>query len=396
MLQPFGKPAMLENSSLQNALLSNLTVVDELQTDSAVWLDRDLTPFTDALTYGDPDANWVLQNLETPLRHPKSSEKSETPLRLLQTLNFGYSVRHVVLHPDGDTIATVGSPASRVVEETNTIQIWNWRTGEQLRLLSGHTAPITAIALSANGQYLVSGSCDRTVKVWNFATGQEVITLHDHLSPVTAVAISADGQTVISAGCNQYESVGGQTRITVRDRALRIWNVKRGKPLHLIPCLTDAPEMIIGKGDLFLKLEQQPEVFSLQTGEQITLQAWLHPVVSNQHQKAIFTTSEVSQSINFKVAESSGVAPSSYRSQVLALSPNGQRFVSGFRRTRLSDKHHNYLAGENVLRIWNPTTGQLLSSVEVGQGLWQDLQFSVDGQLLATSVGQTLQVWQVR
>jgi WD40 repeat protein len=387
---------MLEKSSLQNALVSNLTVVDEVPTDSAVWLDRDLTPFTETLPYGDPDSNRGLPDLEPPLRHPKPSEK--TPLKLLQTLSLGYSVRHVVMHPNGMAIATVGSPASGVAEETNTIQIWNWRTGERLFLLSGHTAPINAIALSADGQYLVSGSRDRTVKVWNFATGQEVITLHDHLSPVTAVAISADGKTVVSAGCNQYEWVGDKVRITVRDRVLRIWNVKRGRPLHLIPCLTDAPEIVMGKDNLFLKVEQQPEIFSLQTGEQILTQEWLPLVVSTQNQKATIFDFAIGESnlIDFAFAESSNVAPSTHQSQVFALSPNGQRFVSGFRRTRLSEKHHNYLAGQNVLRIWNPTTGQLLSSVEVGQGLWQDMQFSGDGQFLVTSLGQTVQVWQIR
>ncbi len=406
---------MLQNSSLQDTLVSELVVADDLRTNSEAWLARDITPLTDSSYYGDPDANWALQPFEPPLRQP-TTERTDTPLRSLSTLNFDYSVRRLVIHPDGETMATVGSlTSSSTIEQTNTIQIWHWRTGQRLFTLSGHTAPILTIALSADGQYLVSGSRDRTVKVWNFLTGQEVITLHDHLSPVTAVAISADGQTVISAGCNQYASFEGNTRIMVRDRVLRIWDVKRGKPLHLVPCVTDVPEIIIGTGDLFMKVEQQPEVLSLQTGEKISTLVWnsnlerFHAIAPNwntvvtamDQQVTIhdFKTGKVKSRIQFDRADANGVAQSTHRSQAFAISPNGQRFVSGFRRTSLHPKHNSYQTTQNVLRIWNAETGEhlgWLDESDVGQGLWQSVQFSVDSQLLVTSVGQTVRIWQNR
>lgn len=67
-----------------------------------------------------------------------------------------------------------------------------------LYTLIGHTSSVTSVALSADGQTLVSGSDDKTTKVWNLSTGQELRTPTGHTSSVTSVALSADGQTLAS------------------------------------------------------------------------------------------------------------------------------------------------------------------------------------------------------
>lgn len=77
------------------------------------------------------------------------------------------------------------SPDSRFVacQEVNfatstyRIKIWDVKTGEEARVLAGHSQSIRSIAFSPNGKILVSGSWDGTIKLWNPTTGEELATL---------------------------------------------------------------------------------------------------------------------------------------------------------------------------------------------------------------------------
>jgi WD40 repeat protein len=46
----------------------------------------------------------------------------------------------------------------------HTIQVWNWRSGECIRTLDGHTDGVVSLNFDSN--VLASGSVDITVKVW--------------------------------------------------------------------------------------------------------------------------------------------------------------------------------------------------------------------------------------
>lgn len=64
--------------------------------------------------------------------------------------------------------------------------------------LMGHKNPISTIAFTNDGKYLVSGSWDKTIKIWNFETSLEVRTLIGHTNFVFAIAVSRDGKFIIS------------------------------------------------------------------------------------------------------------------------------------------------------------------------------------------------------
>jgi WD40 repeat protein len=68
-----------------------------------------------------------------------------------------------------------------------------------LQTLQGHSGWILSIAFSPDGQWLASGSCDRTVKIWSVQDGQCIKTLKAHTNWVWSVAFSPDGQAVASA-----------------------------------------------------------------------------------------------------------------------------------------------------------------------------------------------------
>ena len=75
--------------------------------------------------------------------------------------------------------------------------------GRELRTLTGHSDTVWAVAVSGDGQRVVSASYDGTVKVWDLASGRELRTLTGHSLPVTAVAVTGDGQRAVSASSDR-------------------------------------------------------------------------------------------------------------------------------------------------------------------------------------------------
>ncbi len=99
------------------------------------------------------------------------------------------------------------------------IQLWNARTGQPLRLLRGHSAIITALAMSMRGALLVSGSWDLTVRLWDVTTGQLTRILHGHTNYVMATALSPD-ETLVASGS--------------LDGTVRVWDCDHGSERHCL------------------------------------------------------------------------------------------------------------------------------------------------------------------
>jgi WD40 repeat protein len=70
---------------------------------------------------------------------------------------------------------------------------------QYLRCFNDDKSGVTTIAISPDGQTLVSGSWDKTIKIWHLATGQLMRTLEGHKSPLTCVTLSPNGQTLVSS-----------------------------------------------------------------------------------------------------------------------------------------------------------------------------------------------------
>lgn len=136
----------------------------------------------------------------------------QEPGLLVNSHLMGDVVHAIAFTPDGETVAAGLSD--------RTVRLWNARTGEAIRTLSGHQYAVHAIAISPNGQTLASGSSDLTVKLWNLNTGELQRTLSLGLQPgedtLHTVAFSPDGQSLVSV---------------LQDSSMQLWNVN-GQPIR--------------------------------------------------------------------------------------------------------------------------------------------------------------------
>ena len=78
--------------------------------------------------------------------------------------------------------------------EDNTVNLWDAQTGQLSLSLHGHAHTVMSVALSPDGRVVASGSHDRTIKLWDSSTGGLVHTIKadDDPSWVNSVAFSPD------------------------------------------------------------------------------------------------------------------------------------------------------------------------------------------------------------
>jgi WD40 repeat protein len=117
--------------------------------------------------------------------------------------------------------------------------------------LKGHTHDVNSVALSSDGQLLISGSRDRTIKVWNWETKREVFTLIGHQDAVTSIATM--GNILISVS---------------DDNTLKVWDLSRREEIatwsgeSMLKCCAIAPN-----GKIFVVGETSGRVHFLQFRE---------------------------------------------------------------------------------------------------------------------------------
>ncbi len=122
-------------------------------------------------------------------------ERPERPLLSLAGHRDG--VRALDWSPDGETLATGGSDGI--------VRLWR-RDGGQVRALSGHGAPVLALAWGAGGR-LASGDLDGGVRLWA-EEGQASDDLEtDHGNEVRLLRFSADGRWLLSVSADRTAAI---------------------------------------------------------------------------------------------------------------------------------------------------------------------------------------------
>lgn len=113
---------------------------------------------------------------------------------LVCTHEIGW-VRGIDIHPGGQWVATGSSDRS--------LRLWRWTDGQpsetpEKQTDGAHDGWIEALAYSPDGGQLATGGADRLVKIWNASDLQPIQTLSGHEAYVRDVAYSLDGKLLFS------------------------------------------------------------------------------------------------------------------------------------------------------------------------------------------------------
>ncbi|MFE4106398.1 protein kinase domain-containing protein [Almyronema epifaneia] len=82
------------------------------------------------------------------------------------------------------------------------VKLWDWQHDWRSQTLKAHSDTVTAIALSPDGQFLVTGSDDSTLVFWHLPTAKRVGQLN-HAWGIRAVGFTPDGQTCVSSSADE-------------------------------------------------------------------------------------------------------------------------------------------------------------------------------------------------
>src|SRR5262249_5153305 len=104
---------------------------------------------------------------------------------LASPLSLAPETRNLAFSPDGKRIATASG---------SKIRLWDGATGKEQALADSHEAPLTAIALSADGRTVLSWGTDRKVGRWEAATGK-LLNSFRVPAAATVASFSPDGRT---------------------------------------------------------------------------------------------------------------------------------------------------------------------------------------------------------
>jgi WD40 repeat protein len=98
----------------------------------------------------------------------------------------------------------------------NDITLWFLKKDPEGIPLRGHTSPVTALDISSDGRYGISGCWGQVVRVWDLDKAEERWAFPDHRGKVTVVRITLDGRLAVSAS---------------EDKTLKVWDLEAGRLL---------------------------------------------------------------------------------------------------------------------------------------------------------------------
>lgn len=108
----------------------------------------------------------------------------------------------VAMTPDGNYLAT-GSYDRSVV-------LWDWRQKKVVRTFAGHNGAINDLDFDPTGKVLATACADQTVKLWGVHDGQRLDTLGQPEGEMLCVRFTPDGDHILASGA---------------DRQLRLWQI---------------------------------------------------------------------------------------------------------------------------------------------------------------------------
>jgi WD40 repeat protein len=291
-------------------------------------------------------------------------------------------IRDLVLEPRGKPIeeAPVAPGTIQVVAQT------------------GHAGAIYAVAISADGRYILSTSMDETAKLWDAASGQELRTFTG-LDMAGAAADFVTGTDRLVLGTGFYgqriiDLASGRTLKTLGGSVLRESAVSPGgkfaalsntqKPAFTISVIDLGTDAVVAT----LPTEGQIMPVALSADGRVVLLRRLD--IST---RKAFTAKSAFPDMQFEAWDASTgklrstlhLSSGTYEQPTTqVLSPDGSLLATqGF---------------DELIKIYDTTTGAQKLSIAKSASQWPGdttLHFSPDGHLLAGNTQQHVQIWEI-
>jgi WD40 repeat protein len=306
------------------------------------------------------DAPW-LRPLTACLESPRGP--------LLRTL-LGHTswVNAVAVTPDGEHVIS-GSADS-------TLKVWEVESGREVRTLEGHTSAVLAVAVTPDGRHIISGSKDNTLRIWELDTGRAVRTLQGHFGGVYAVAVAPDGRHVISGSW---------------DNTLKVWELEGGQLVQTLKGHTDDVETVVvtpdGKYIISGSFDNTLKVWELEGGREVrTLRGHfggVHVVAVTPGGQHVISGSSIGVLKVWEVdswTEVWTLDGHTDRVSEVAVTPDGKYIISG--------------SFDKTLKVWELEGGQLVQTLKgIESGIHAVTVTPDGGKVISGS--RTLKVWEL-
>ncbi len=137
----------------------------------------------------------IIQSSQLPSKLPRAPITPQFTWQCIRTIKGHAGMVHAVaISPDGQFIVSGSGD--------NNIKLWKLHSGRNVRnfgrWFSGHTDSVWTVAISPDGQILASGGWDNTIKLWFLNTGKNIRTLNTHTNWVNSLAFSPNGKFLAS------------------------------------------------------------------------------------------------------------------------------------------------------------------------------------------------------
>jgi WD40 repeat protein/serine/threonine protein kinase len=300
------------------------------------------------------------------------------------------TLRAIRFSPDGTKLMASS--------EDGTAVIWTaGRASSELNatLSKAHSAPIFQIDVDETGQRVLSGSFDSTARVWDLKTQQLITTYQGHNARVVAVDLHPDGIRAASLDANGF---------------IHVWNINSAKQLFFLdPDSSEFARHMRNTGG-----GQQGEIFSfpatLSTG--IFSPDGLHIVSFQNDEMKVFSAEDGTPRVSLAGANSHGWPVFNYDSSLVSIveMDSNRVRVWDINTGKLVNSlpGHDYAmammsfspvddrivtGGMAKTIIWNPRTDERME-LNVGIGYTSSCRFSLDARYVLTGSGDNVcRIW---
>lgn len=348
-------------------------------------------------------------------------------------------IRSVVFSPDGHALISVGHDRTirtwdLLKEETElSVPFRNLRRrpdhffermgrpkGRQRSLHIGHEAPVTSVAVAADGNRIVTGSEDRLVVTWDLSDFDERSVVQEHQASINWVAFSADGGLLATASNDKtvrlwnpqtgtsvssplrhdsyvfsvaFSPGSSQTLATgANDGTVTLWDLENGESSELTGHSGGVAAVVFSpSGRLLASTGHDKQVRLWNVDDQTELavlsghEGRVYNAVFTRDGKALVTASadHTLRIWNLDQRRQANVL-TGHDDRIWALAISAEGLIASGSEDR-------------TIKIWDPMQGRLMRTLHGHADVVQSLAFSPDGKTLASGSGdKTIKLWDVQ